>query len=90
MSTASKPLMHFLSVSITPLSVPQMVYHGSRSSSSRLIVANPSVGLTDRETLARTSYLQKRTSTTFGGIEANYALVKRINCATFSATDDYK
>ena len=79
--------MHLSSVSITPLSVPQMVYRGSRSSSSRLIVANPSVDLTDRDTLARTSYLQKRTRTMFGGIEAADALVKRINYATFSATD---
>ena len=53
--TASRPLMHLSSASITPLSVPQMVCHASRSSSSRLIVANPSVDLSDRDTLARTS-----------------------------------
>ena len=36
---------------------------------------------------ARTSYLEKRTSANVYGIEAADALVKRINYATFSATD---
>ena len=54
-----------------------MVYHGSHSSSERLIVANPGVGLTDRETLASTKNLQSRYGAIAHGVGALGSLVNR-------------
>ena len=78
--------MHLSSVSITPLSVPQMVYRGSRSSSSRLIVANPSVGLTDRDMLASTKNPQPRYGAIAHGVGALGSLANRSNPDTRNLT----